>query len=235
MNNSPPTSGIGEIRATTPAHEKTGFFTLTSKQEGITAAHIMEESMHAQVTLQGQTYQATGWRAVEGRPEAGPIGQDLAWVTLEKAPPEGVRRWSTNPMPPKKENFLVAKNPKNPQWATFAPRDINDYTASAFLPTKTYQGLRTISGDHKAKGPKLAIGDSGGPWLQNGQIAAITARIQTQAAGPRTQDIYGAGTWQAATGPWPTPGTPWPLIAALLALCIAKYLAGKSRRAYNKT
>ena len=232
----PPTRGVGKIRTTQETHdgklEMAGFFCLTGKSSGLTAAHIMRGTTNGTVTLNGETYRIAGWEPVPRHSKTATAAErDLAAVELDRAPPESLPRWAISENPPAKENFtILADNGGKLEWAEMAPLLLDGYLVGAMVPSRLHGLLRKAMLLAPTTGTELAVGASGGPWVQKGMLVAVTSRVSGR-SGAINQTAFGTGTWKEPATQWkenPPLEVAW-LLVALGALLGAKVLARRTK------
>lgn len=232
------TSGIGRIRAQGENYgpgktlQKEGFFCLTGSTTGLTAAHIVQGSTKITVSLNEITYNVDSWKRIR------PLGHnldiiesDLAEVTLTRATPSNIKRWNCPSGPPTEKNFSILTDQGDHwEWTLMAPRTLDGFLVAAMIPTPLHATLRTLMGKQATQGPLIKLGDSGGPWIQNGNLVAITSRTLSP-KGAIVQTAFGSGTWEEKAPPWEKSRKTEPagLIIALIALFLAKCLANSKK------
>lgn len=216
---------VGRVVGNDGNYHRWGFFCLTGEDTGVTAAHILEGTKSASVYIGSETYQITSWRQV--RPQSQAPESDLAEITLDRAPPKILPRWQTSTSPPAQKNFeILVDRGTHTEWTTLAPRALWGQQVAALMPSDTFAVLRTLAGKESTSGPLLTTGDSGGPWMQDGKLVAVTSRISGANHGI-IQTAYGSGLWEDPAIPWPPPATTTPiwLFVTLIVLLLAKLLA----------
>jgi hypothetical protein len=235
----PATAGVGKI---TTIQEKEGqnlvregLFCLTGPDSGLTVSHILEKTSYGKVELGGETYKVKSWtKRTRPHPEnwTSPAEMDLALVTLEREPPADLPRWPVSTTPPENDNFLIlTSQDSHLEWTMMAPRMLDGYQVAAMTPRKGYSIVRAMLNLAPTWGPALSVGDSGGPWIQNGKLVAVTSRISGETRAIK-QTAYGAGTWENPAVQWaerPQADHRW-LLVALGSLLVAKVLANRRKR-----
>ena len=192
----PQQNGIGIIESYSKTEKRTGIFTLTGTQTGITAAHILTHSpINSTVSLNGEKFQISSWEKPD-RPNKAFPAEDIAYATLKKAPPESIKRIPiSKTRPDQNQPILIARH--TPSGVQFAKKILiggKEFCYQANTPHPIYKALLWLNNDPAGDTTSLKVGDSGGPWLQNGKVIGVTSAIQPLQQNPSRQILYATAT-----------------------------------------
>jgi hypothetical protein len=186
----PATNGIGEIKAYSHTTLSQGLFALVSENQGVTAAHILDGAQQTFASIEGKDYKIIGWKRINNSNDF--PNNDFAIIELDTPPPKNLTRYPLNNTPANTQTpFHIAHRSNNAiEIAEKTLTSTKSYTLTSNTPRKIYQGLLWLNNDPISDSTPLNIGDSGGPWIQNGKIIGVTSSFQTLARSPSTQILY---------------------------------------------
>lgn len=220
----PSPEGIGLLTSQKKQETLNGLFCLTGPKVGVTAAHLLENTEKTTVEIHGQSYPIQSWHRV--LPTKAPFPQnDLAVITLSEAPPAQLPRFplSTSPPIPKETIYVGYLQNSSIDYAQKTLFKTEGPLALSNAPHPIYRALLWLNGEPASDPTTLSPGDSGGPWIQNGQIIGVTSCVQNFKFHPSSQILYACGAWQTSpTSPTsPTPShSPIAYKPLLLSSCL---------------
>jgi hypothetical protein len=195
---------IAEIEAYHNQTIKTGLATLLSPYSAITARHIVSESSRSVIKLGSQKRvvkllnelrDLNNKESMDSKMDA--LANDIIIVSWQS--PLTINENTIFPKlsttPPKKSQKVFIPKFKDTEitWEERHISGLDSHCSWTGLPKPLYKGVLWLNGEKINEGTPFKIGDSGGGWInEEGEVIAVTSRVDNTDLSPHKQTAYGA-------------------------------------------